>query len=128
VFLLLLLVALLVGVGGFSAGGALSPTESGVVAAARQQGMTGDALAGARVFAESGCTNCHTYGRTGFANLGAPDLTAEGTKGRSVRRLAAYIRCPGCFKADTAMPPFRALGLTDLHNLALFLAASKGPA
>jgi hypothetical protein len=128
VFLLLLLLALLVGVGSFSAGEAVSPNEREVVAAAKEQGMTGDALAGARVFAESGCTNCHTYARTGSPNLGAPDLTAEGTKGRSVRRLAAYIRCPGCFESDTAMPPFRALGPANLSNLALFLAASKGPA
>jgi hypothetical protein len=35
---------------------------------------------------------------------------------------------PGCFKADAAMPPFRALGAVNLRNLALFLAASKGPA
>jgi hypothetical protein len=35
---------------------------------------------------------------------------------------------PGCFKADAVMPPFRALGAVNLRNLALFLAASKGPA
>jgi hypothetical protein len=35
---------------------------------------------------------------------------------------------PGCFKADAAMPPFRALGAVNLRNLALFLPASKGPA
>jgi cbb3-type cytochrome c oxidase subunit III len=128
VLLLLLLLALLVGVRSLSAGEAVSPDESAVVAAARQRGMIGDALAGARVFGESGCTNCHTYARTGSANLGAPDLTAEGTRGRSARRLAAYIRCPSCFRSDTAMPPFRVLGPANLRNLASFLAASKEPA
>ena len=30
---------------------------------------------GAQLFAESGCTNCHTYLGSGVANLGAPDLS-----------------------------------------------------
>ena len=41
-----------------------------------------DAVAGANLFAESGCLNCHTYLGTGSSNLGAPDLSAEGAKGR----------------------------------------------
>src|SRR5437762_13963605 len=37
-----------------------------------------DAVAGATVFATSGCTACHTYLGTGSSNLGAPDLSAIG--------------------------------------------------
>jgi len=94
---------------------------------AQRQGFEGnqDALAGARIFAESGCTACHTYLGTGSTNLGAPDLSDEGTKGRTRDYLANYIRDPTQF-GNTVMPKF---GLTDeqLDQLAEFLLASKGP-
>jgi cytochrome c553 len=94
---------------------------------AQRQGFEGnqDALAGARIFAESGCTACHTYLGTGSANLGAPDLSDEGTKGRTKEFLANYIRDPSQF-GNTVMPKF---GFTDeqLDQLAEFLLASKGP-
>jgi menaquinol-cytochrome c reductase cytochrome b/c subunit len=84
-----------------------------------------DAMAGAFIFAESGCTACHTYLGTGSANLGAPDLSDEGTKGRTRDYLANYIRDPSQF-GNTVMPKF---GFTDeqLDQLAEFLLASKGP-
>ena len=84
-----------------------------------------EALAGARIFAESGCTACHTYLGTGSTNLGAPDLSDEGTKGRTKDYLANYIRDPSQF-GNTVMPKF---ALTDeqLDQLAEFLLASKGP-
>src|SRR5213595_2643607 len=52
---------------------------------AKRQGFTGnaEAVAGAKIFASSGCTACHTYLGTGSSNQGAPDLSAEGTKGRN---------------------------------------------
>jgi menaquinol-cytochrome c reductase cytochrome b/c subunit len=94
---------------------------------AQRQGFEGnqDALAGARIFAESGCTACHTYLGTGSSNLGAPDLTDEGTKGRTKQYLANYIRDPSQF-GNTVMPKF---GFRDeqLDQLAEFLLASKGP-
>jgi hypothetical protein len=84
-----------------------------------------EAMAGAFIFAESGCTACHTYLGTGSANLGAPDLSDEGTKGRTKEYLANYIRDPTQF-GNTVMPKF---GFTDeqLDQLAEFLLASKGP-
>ncbi|MCZ7589482.1 MAG: hypothetical protein M5U27_11655 [Gaiella sp.] len=43
------------------------------------------AVAGATLFAESGCLNCHIYLGEGSANLGAPNLSAVGAteRGRS---------------------------------------------
>jgi menaquinol-cytochrome c reductase cytochrome b/c subunit len=83
------------------------------------------ALAGARIFASSGCTACHTYLGTGSLNQGAPDLSNEGTKGRSRQNLMSYIRDPSQF-GNTVMPKF---GFSDeeLGQLADFLLASKGP-
>jgi len=83
-----------------------------------------DAIAGAKIFASSGCTACHTYLGTGSSNQGAPDLSNEGTKGRSKEQLMAYIRDPSQF-GNTVMPKF---GFSDeqLGQLAEFLLASKG--
>src|SRR5204862_549249 len=94
---------------------------------AKKQGFQNnkDALDGANLFAESGCTNCHTYLGAGSANLGAPDLSAEGTKGHSVSYFVAKMKCPSCVTHGSPMPPFGALGPKNLRLLAQFLAASK---
>jgi menaquinol-cytochrome c reductase cytochrome b/c subunit len=95
---------------------------------ASSEGFTGnkEALAGARLFAESGCTNCHTYQGTGSSNLGAPDLSEEGAKGKGVQFQIDHLKCPSCVNPGSAMPPFAALGEDNLHKLAVFLEASKG--
>jgi cytochrome c553 len=94
---------------------------------AQRQGFTGnaEAIAGAKIFASSGCTACHTYLGTGSSNQGAPDLSAEATRGKSKQQLMAYIRDPSAF-GNNVMPKF---GFDDqqLAQLAAFLLASKGP-
>jgi menaquinol-cytochrome c reductase cytochrome b/c subunit len=84
-----------------------------------------DAVAGAEVFASSGCTACHTYLGTGSTNLGAPDLTDIGTKGRTNQYFQDYVRDPSQF-GNTVMPKFD-LPDEQLNQLAVFLNASKGP-
>jgi mono/diheme cytochrome c family protein len=96
-------------------------------AAALKHGVHGAvALDGARLYGESGCANCHTYGGVGSSNLGAPDLTAEGSKGKGVRKQIAFLRCPQCVDSGSNMPPFKALGPANLRKLAFFLEASTG--
>ena len=84
-----------------------------------------DALAGAKIFASSGCTACHTYLGTGSSNQGAPDLSNEGSKGRNKQFFMSYIKDPSKF-GNNVMPKF---GFSDaqLAQLAAFLLASKGP-
>jgi cytochrome c553 len=82
------------------------------------------AVAGAKVFATAGCLNCHTYQGTGTSNLGAPDLSAEGTK-KNATTLQSYIANPRQF-GNPIMPPFASLGATRLHQIATFLSVSKG--
>jgi menaquinol-cytochrome c reductase cytochrome b/c subunit len=84
------------------------------------------AVEGAKVFATSGCTACHTYLGTGSSNLGAPDLSSEGTKGKGVQGLANYIKDPSQF-GNNVMPKFGSLGDEKLRQLGEFLNASKGP-
>ncbi len=94
----------------------------------QQQGFANnqDALAGARVFASSGCTACHTYLGTGSSNLGAPDLSEIGAGGRGVQGFADYVADPSKF-GNTVMPKFASLGQDQLRQLGVFLNASKGP-
>ena len=84
------------------------------------------AKAGARLFAVSGCLNCHTYNGSGGHNLGAPELTAEGAKNKGIAFQIAHLTCPSCKNPGSPMPSFAGLGPANLRKLATFLEASKG--
>jgi quinol---cytochrome c reductase cytochrome c subunit, bacillus type len=84
------------------------------------------ALAGARLFAESGCLNCHTYQGTGGGFPGAPELTAEGAKNKGTAFQIDHLKCPACVNPGSPMPSFAGLGEANLRKLATFLEASKG--
>jgi len=106
-----------------------SEVKAAIPGWAKKQGFQGnkEALAGANLFAESGCTNCHTYLGTGSSNLGAPDLSAEGAKNKGIKFQIDHLKCPSCVTPGSPMPPFAALGDQRLRQLAAFLEASKGP-
>jgi menaquinol-cytochrome c reductase cytochrome b/c subunit len=95
---------------------------------AAKEGFTGNqqAIAGAKLFAVAGCLNCHTYLGDGGHNLGAPELTAEGTKNKGVAFQIAHLKCPACKTPGSPMPSFAGLGDARLASLAAFLEASKG--
>jgi menaquinol-cytochrome c reductase cytochrome b/c subunit len=96
---------------------------------AAKEGYTGnkDAIEGARIFALSGCTNCHTYLGAGTSNAGAPDLSSIGkTSNRGVEGFATYVSDPSA-AGNNVMPKFADLGQDNLRKLGAFLEASKGP-
>ena len=100
---------------------------------AERQGFEGNAkaVAGAQLFAQAGCMNCHTYLGAGSSNLGAPDLSAIGKGGRGVQGFADYVANPSKF-GNNIMPKFGAQygGSFDdaqLQQVGAFLNASKGP-
>jgi menaquinol-cytochrome c reductase cytochrome b/c subunit len=105
-----------------------SEVKAAVPSWAQREGFADNkqAVAGANAFATSGCTACHTYLGTGGGNLGAPDLSAEGSKGKGVQGLESYISDPSKF-GNTVMPKFASLGKPTLREIAIFLDASKGP-
>ena len=105
-----------------------SEVKAAIPSWAKKQGFAGNkqALAGANLFAESGCTNCHTYLGTGSSNLGAPDLSAEGAKGKGIQFQISHLKCPSCVNPGSPMPAFSSLGDQRLRQLATFLEASKG--
>ena len=84
------------------------------------------AVAGAKLFESSGCIACHVYAGTGSRNLNAPSLTSIGRRHLGIRFQIAHLRCPSCAVKESPMPPFRSLGKRRLHQLAVFLEASKG--
>ena len=95
-------------------------------AAKQHFGRNPEAMAGARLFAVVGCLNCHTYLGTGGHNLGAPDLSDEGSKNKGVAFQIAHLKCPSCVKPGSPMPRFDSQGAKNLQALATFLEASKG--
>lgn len=84
------------------------------------------AVPGAKLFAVSGCTACHTYSGSGGASLGAPDLTAIGTRRLGIDFQIRHLKCPSCVTPGSPMPKFESLGDARLRQLAIFLEASKG--
>jgi menaquinol-cytochrome c reductase cytochrome b/c subunit len=96
---------------------------------AQTEGFTGnnEAVAGGKLFAQSGCLNCHTYNGAGGSQLGAPDLTAEGAKNKGVDFQIAHLKCPACVSPGSPMPSFASFSDDQLKQIATFLEASKGP-
>ena len=84
------------------------------------------AVPGAKLFATAGCTACHTYLGTGSSNLGAPDLTAIGSRNLGLDFQIRHLRCPSCVTPGSPMPKFESLGTARLRQLAIFLESSKG--
>jgi menaquinol-cytochrome c reductase cytochrome b/c subunit len=94
----------------------------------KKEGYAGNptAIKGAKLFAVSGCLNCHIYNGDGGSNLGAPELTAEGSKNKGIAFQIAHLKCPACVNSGSPMPSFAGLGDARLKQIATFLEASKG--
>jgi cytochrome c oxidase subunit II len=84
------------------------------------------AVPGAKLFASVGCTTCHTYAGSGSSNLNAPDLTVIGQRHLGIRLQVRHLRNPSSVAPGSPMPSFARLGQKRLHQLAVFLEASKG--
>jgi len=99
---------------------------------AQKEGFSNNpqAIAGAKLFASSGCANCHTYNGAGNTNVGAPDLTKIGASNQGPAFFAKYVADPRK-QGNNVMPIFGAkyggaLTQTQLNQLGAFLDASKG--
>jgi len=94
---------------------------------AEEQGFADNpaAVAGATLFAQSGCLNCHTSEGEGNSNLGAPDLTDVGASDRGIEFFKSYVSNPAQY-GNNVMISYAYLGDENLTNLATFLDASRG--
>jgi len=103
-----------------------SENLAAVPAWAKKQGFANNptAVAGAKIFAQAGCMQCHTYENAGASNLGAPDLTTIGkTSNRGVDGFAEYVADPSKF-GNNVMPHFADLGADNLRRVGTFLQSS----
>jgi menaquinol-cytochrome c reductase cytochrome b/c subunit len=103
-----------------------SENVAAVPAWAKKQGFADNptAVAGAKIFAQAGCMQCHTYENAGSSNLGAPDLTNIGkTSNRGVAGFADYVADPSKF-GNNVMPHFADLGADNLRRVGTFLQSS----
>jgi menaquinol-cytochrome c reductase cytochrome b/c subunit len=103
-----------------------SELQAAVPGWVKKEALPPTALPGAKLFAQSGCLTCHTYLGTGSSNLGAPDLSKEGSKGRGLQFQISHLKCPSCVNPGSPMPSFASLGEANLRKIAVFLEASKG--
>jgi menaquinol-cytochrome c reductase cytochrome b/c subunit len=95
---------------------------------AEEQGFAGDpqAEAGAELFAETGCLQCHTYSGFGAGNLGAPELSdVNAGQGNDAEFFVRFLSNPAAF-GNTVMGSYAYLGEENLAALGAFLAASDG--
>jgi menaquinol-cytochrome c reductase cytochrome b/c subunit len=126
----MVLVAVSMGVLTYKGATAKEALASEVIASVPQwvkdENLPPNAVPGAKLFASSGCTACHTYDGTGSSNLGAPDLTAIGSKNLGIDFQVRHLKCPSCVTPGSPMPKFASLGDANLRKLAIFLEASKG--
>jgi mono/diheme cytochrome c family protein len=92
----------------------------------KRANLPANAVPGAKIFAQASCLNCHVYLGSGSSNLGAPDLSEEGKKGKGIQFQIDHLKCPSCVNPGSPMPAFKDLGDDNLRKLAIFLEASKG--
>jgi mono/diheme cytochrome c family protein len=107
--------------------------EEAVPEWAERQGFAGNeqAVAGARLFAVTGCAQCHVYLGIGSVNLGAPELSDIGAGDRGADYFKQYVANPSQF-GNPVMPRYGeefggSLNDEQLTQIATFLDASKGP-
>ena len=103
-------------------GAAASPVQRWI----EVEHLPAKAIPGARLFESAGCTVCHTYAGSGTTVLNAPPLTSIGKRHLGVQFQIAHLKCPACVNPGSPMPPSKSLGRKRLHELAIFLEASKG--
>ena len=86
-----------------------------------------DAVAGAEIFAQVGCANCHTYLGVGLLEpRRSRPLRRRRERPRRRSSSPSYVANPAQF-GNNVMPPFAGLGEENLAKLGAFLDASKGP-
>jgi mono/diheme cytochrome c family protein len=79
---------------------------------------------GKTLYRQEGCFICHRLDREG-TRVG-PDLTVEGTRGRSVAWLVGHFKDPAAFVPGSIMPSFKNLTDEQLSALTAFLESQKG--
>lgn len=81
---------------------------------------------GKTLYRQEGCFMCHRL--DGEGGKVGPDLTVEGTRGRSVAWLIGHFKNPKAYSPGSIMPSFKNLTDEQLEALTTFLESQKGKA
>ena len=88
-------------------------------------GQKGGLVAYGRTFyRQEGCFSCHQL--NGKGGKVGPDLTKEGTRGRSDAWLIGHFKTPAAYSPGSSMPSFKNLTNHQLRALTAFLRSEKG--
>jgi mono/diheme cytochrome c family protein len=79
---------------------------------------------GRTLYRQEGCFMCHQL--NGEGGKVGPDLTVEGTRGRSDEWLIGHFKDPAAFTQGSLMPPFKNLTDEQLKALTAFLRNQNG--
>ncbi len=79
---------------------------------------------GKTLYRQEGCFMCHQL--NGEGGKVGPDLTVEGTRGRTREWLIGHFKDPPAYTPGSMMPPFKNLTDEQLAALAAFLESQKG--
>jgi len=90
----------------------------------KQERLPKQAVAGATLFAKTGCLSCHTYLGSGKSRRGGGDLSKIGAAGKSAAWFRRYVARPYAY-GNTLMPTYADLTPAQLARLSAFLAASR---
>lgn len=80
---------------------------------------------GRTLYRQEGCFMCHQL--DGKGGKVGPDLTYEGTRGRTNAWLVGHFKDPSAYTPGSIMPAFKSLTDTQLKALTAFLQSQKGP-
>ena len=79
---------------------------------------------GKTLYRQEGCFMCHQL--NGEGGKVGPDLTTEGTRGRTQEWLIGHFKDPPAYVPGSIMPPFKNLTEEQLRALTAFLQNQKG--
>lgn len=79
---------------------------------------------GKTLYRQEGCFMCHRL--NGEGTKVGPDLTTEGTRGRTADWLIGHFKDPPAYTKGSVMPPFKNLTEEQLQALTAFLQNQKG--
>lgn len=80
---------------------------------------------GRTLIRQEGCFLCHQL--EGEGGTVGPDLTVEGTRGRTEEWFLGHFKDPPAYTKGSVMPSFQNLTQEQLHALVVFLQHQKGP-
>jgi mono/diheme cytochrome c family protein len=79
---------------------------------------------GRKLYRQEGCMGCHQL--DGDGGKVGPDLSVEGTRGRSDEWLVGHFKDPSAYTPGSVMPSFNQLTDDQLDALTVFLQSEKG--